>query len=173
MSSSDSESSSGSSSSSRASSPASASSSSAASTPPSTKTLKRKRRVEQAPLEELVGEDEQALSHAEKRRQKRKLTRTGADGVLPTDAADKSAKSTKPSKPAKKDDAAPALEGATRRQNSIWVGNLSFKTTPDGLRKFFDGCGEITRVNMPMKSTSGDAGAKWKGASLPGRENKG
>ncbi|KAE9382762.1 hypothetical protein BT96DRAFT_845074, partial [Gymnopus androsaceus JB14] len=29
--------------------------------------------------------------------------------------------------------------------------NLSFKTTPEALRNFFDGVGEITRIHMPMK----------------------
>ncbi|KAF8272038.1 hypothetical protein EI94DRAFT_1796451 [Lactarius quietus] len=54
-----------------------------------------------------------------------------------------------------------------KRQNSIWVGNLSFKTTQESLRRFFDGVGEITRVNLPTKP----------GKAVPGessrRENKG
>ncbi|GJJ07216.1 hypothetical protein Clacol_001416 [Clathrus columnatus] len=44
---------------------------------------------------------------------------------------------------------------APRRQNSVWVGNLAFKTTEQSLRDFFTrhipGC-EITRINMPGKT---------------------
>lgn len=44
-----------------------------------------------------------------------------------------------------------------KRQNSIWVGNMSFKTTEDNLRAFFKdrGVGEITRINMPTKAAKG------------------
>lgn len=38
-----------------------------------------------------------------------------------------------------------------KRENSIWVGNLSYKTTPESLRRFFDGVGEVTRVHLPTK----------------------
>ena len=48
-----------------------------------------------------------------------------------------------------------------KRRNSVWVGNLSFKTTPDALRGFFDGVGDITRIHMPMK-----AGAKGENMGL-------
>ncbi|EEB86925.1 hypothetical protein MPER_15952, partial [Moniliophthora perniciosa FA553] len=47
---------------------------------------------------------------------------------------------------------------APKRQNSVWVGNLSFKTTPDALRKFFEDVGEITRIHMPMKFVSRPGG---------------
>ncbi|KAF9231899.1 hypothetical protein BU15DRAFT_90800 [Melanogaster broomeanus] len=40
---------------------------------------------------------------------------------------------------------------SSQRQNSIWVGNLSFWTTQDALRAFFEGVGEITRIHMPAK----------------------
>ncbi|KAF6747956.1 hypothetical protein DFP72DRAFT_584833 [Ephemerocybe angulata] len=40
---------------------------------------------------------------------------------------------------------------AKPRQNSVWVGNMSFKTTQENLKAFFAGVGEITRINMPMK----------------------
>lgn len=80
------------------------------------------------------------LSHADKRRQKKKeLTRqTEADTthVVPQ-PADGSTNSS-----------------ASKRRNSVWVGNLAFKTTPDALRKFFDGVGEITRIHMPLKASS-------------------
>lgn len=42
-----------------------------------------------------------------------------------------------------------------RRQNSVWVGNLAFKTTEQALRAFFQrgvpGC-QMTRVNLPTKT---------------------
>ncbi|KAG9317741.1 hypothetical protein JVU11DRAFT_1958 [Chiua virens] len=38
-----------------------------------------------------------------------------------------------------------------KRQNSVWVGNLSFRTTQEALRGFFDGVGTITRIHMPMR----------------------
>ncbi|KAG1873638.1 hypothetical protein DFJ58DRAFT_695872 [Suillus subalutaceus] len=48
-------------------------------------------------------------------------------------------------------DSKPAGNSKPKRQNSVWVGNLWFKTTPDALRDFFDGVGEITRIHMPTK----------------------
>ena len=47
------------------------------------------------------------------------------------------------------------------RRNSVWVGNLDYKTTQDGLRKFFDGVGEITRIHMPTKNV-GHGGRAYK-----------
>ncbi|WRT70733.1 uncharacterized protein IL334_007731 [Kwoniella shivajii] len=49
----------------------------------------------------------------------------------------------------------------TKRQNSIWIGNLAFKTTVESLTDFFEngitesggvGKGSITRINMPKKN---------------------
>nr|GAT58503.1 predicted protein [Mycena chlorophos] len=48
---------------------------------------------------------------------------------------------------------------SAKRQNSVWVGNLNFKTTPEALTTFFKDAGEVTRVNMPHKPTTGK-GAK-------------
>jgi RNA recognition motif-containing protein len=85
------------------------------------------------------------LSHAEKRRQKKKdekardrpsKKRKVTDSSV-VDVSTKDSKSAGNSKP--------------KRQNSVWVGNLWFKTTPDALRDFFDGVGEITRIHMPTK----------------------
>ncbi|WVW80793.1 hypothetical protein I302_102780 [Kwoniella bestiolae CBS 10118] len=51
---------------------------------------------------------------------------------------------------------------AGKRQNSIWIGNLSFKTTLESLTDFFErniteaggaGNGAITRINMPKKNS--------------------
>ena len=73
-------------------------------------------------------EEAVVLSHAEKRRQKKKKA----------EASDK-----------------PKLETSTpKRQNSVWVGNMLFRTTEDNLRHFFNGVGEITRIHMPSKPAS-------------------
>ncbi|KAH7876429.1 uncharacterized protein C8R40DRAFT_1042862 [Lentinula edodes] len=87
-------------------------------------------------------DDAPALSHAEKRRQKKKekLAARKDKGLEPP-----------PSKKRKTDNQKEATDSTSQRQNSVWVGNLSFKTTPDALRKFFEGVGEITRINLPMK----------------------
>jgi len=100
------------------------------------------------------------LSHAEKRRQKRKQQKTAAESEDEAGPAKK--------KKAVDNTAELAPSKVTKRQNSVWVGNLAFKTTPDALRNFFDGVGEITRVHMPMKLASG-------GPSGPGarKENRG
>ena len=55
-----------------------------------------------------------------------------------------------------------------KRQNSVWVGNLSYKTTPVSLRGFFEGVGEITRIHMPMKMVTGGPDDK-----RPRQENRG
>lgn len=84
-------------------------------------------------------EDTQVLSHAERRRQKKKDAKSSAGSKgnnrethnkVPPDAS---------------------ASKQPKRQNSVWVGNLSFKTSADSLRRFFDGVGEITRIHMPTK----------------------
>jgi RNA recognition motif-containing protein len=80
-----------------------------------------------------------ALSHAERRRQKKRGNQSG--------------KEDKPSEAKKRK----VTAGAAKRQNSVWVGNLCFKTTLEALKGFFDGVGEITRVHMPMKATAPNA----------------
>ncbi|KAF9031876.1 hypothetical protein BDZ89DRAFT_1012897 [Hymenopellis radicata] len=84
----------------------------------------------EAEPENAEDEEGPVLSHAEKRRQKK--------------LAKQEKKEERPAKKAK-------LDVTTKRQNSVWVGNLSFKTTEESLRTFFDGVGEITRINMPLK----------------------
>ncbi|SRR6266702_2649556 len=105
--------------------------------------LKRKRAPSPRPVE-----DTPVLSHAAKRKQKRALLN----------------ESTTTSKKQKEEE---DVSTPVKRQNSIWVGNLSYKTTQESLRRFFDGVGEITRVNLPTKP----------GKALPGeparRENRG
>ena len=126
---------------------------------PKQKVLKRKRQLQVEALsdsddtsssshsEREESEDEEdvpALSHAERRRQKKKEEKAHRAEVS-------SAKKRKlhdgsvVSKPHK------SASASKKRQNSIWVGNLDFKTTPENLRGFFDGVGEITRIHMPVK----------------------
>jgi hypothetical protein len=45
---------------------------------------------------------------------------------------------------------------STKRQNSVWVGNLSFQTTQASIKRFFQPAGEITRMHMPMKFEGGN-----------------
>jgi hypothetical protein len=125
---------------------------------------KKRKRAELEPLPELAEgeEDVPALSHAEKRRQKKKLAKGSGD------ASTSASVSASPVKEAKSD--AATTTARQSRQNSIWVGNLSYKTTEADLRKFFEDAGEITRVNLPLKpAAAGQPGAKWKSA----RENRG
>ena len=132
------------------------------------KPLKRKRRDE-ADLSDSKNDDDSdvgpndetpALSHAERRRQKKKEER----GLKKLASA-----STPATKKRKLKDGLSVTSSSVskkeKRQNSVWVGNISFKTAPDALRGFFDGVGEITRIHMPMK-----AGAKAEnmGSVIPG-----
>jgi hypothetical protein len=134
------------------------------------KPLKRKRRDE-ADLSDSENDDDSdagpnddietpALSHAERRRQKKKEER----GLKKSASA-----STPATKKRKLKDGLSVTSSSVskkeKRQNSVWVGNISFKTAPDALRGFFDGVGEITRIHMPMK-----AGAKGEnmGSVIPG-----
>ena len=40
---------------------------------------------------------------------------------------------------------------AKKGQHGVWIGNLTFATTGAQLREFFNSCGEITRVHLPMQ----------------------
>ncbi|KAG6369492.1 hypothetical protein JVT61DRAFT_14385 [Boletus reticuloceps] len=109
------------------------------------------------------------LSHAEQRRQKKRqklnqaaLTSESAsprkkrkldDGSPSSVHVDVNANANANAKAATKTKSTPATDDHRRQkhQNSIWVGNLSFWTTQDALRGFFDGVGTITRVHMPMR----------------------
>ncbi|KAG9024532.1 hypothetical protein FRB95_011370 [Tulasnella sp. JGI-2019a] len=94
--------------------------------------------------------EESALSHKQLRKLKRKRER-GEVGVADESSLPKPKKSK-----AEKDKVDPAA-ASTKRENSIWVGNLAYKTTQDDLRTFFDGTGEITRINMPKGPIKGSA----------------
>ncbi|KAH6914665.1 hypothetical protein BKA70DRAFT_1256707 [Coprinopsis sp. MPI-PUGE-AT-0042] len=94
-------------------------------------------------------EDVPVLSHKELRKQK-KLEKKKA--VKAAAAGDED--SEVPKKKRKLKDGAAASDdspASQKRQNSVWVGNMSFKTTPENLRTFFKDVGEITRIHMPMK----------------------
>ncbi|PIL37016.1 hypothetical protein GSI_00708 [Ganoderma sinense ZZ0214-1] len=108
-------------------------------------------------------EEEPVLSHAEKRRQKKKAECTAKKDADPVSDSP----STK-GKAKMKNTAELPPSKLPKRQNSIWVGNLSFKTTPESLRTFFQGVGGITRVHMPMKMAQGGPAGQG-----PRKENRG
>ncbi|KAF9821230.1 hypothetical protein IEO21_00838 [Rhodonia placenta] len=99
------------------------------------------------------------LSHAEQRRQRKKQEKSAAQPSADAEPTkEKSVKNTAELAPSK----------VPKRQNSVWVGNMSFKTTPEALRQFFDGVGEITRIHMPTKLAN--PGPEGKGVR---KENRG
>ena len=108
-------------------------------------------------------EQEPVLSHAEKRRQKKKAEHTAKKDTRPVSDV-----LSKKGKEKMKNTAELPPSKLPKRQNSIWVGNLSFKTTPASLRAFFEGAGEVTRIHLPMKMAQG--GPESKG---PRKENRG
>ncbi|KAJ7126460.1 hypothetical protein C8R43DRAFT_708068 [Mycena crocata] len=81
------------------------------------------------------------LSHAEQRRQKRREKQAAKE------------KDSEPSTKKRKlpDGTASAAGAPAKRQNSVWVGNLTFKTTTEALTEFFKDAGVITRIHMPTK----------------------
>ncbi|KAG7447611.1 RNA-binding domain-containing protein [Guyanagaster necrorhizus] len=99
---------------------------------PSSDRLKRKRGSSSSDEDE-PSHDDPVLSHAEKRRQKKKEKSE-------TDQRSKAKKA--------------KLDVSGKRQNSVWVGNLSYKTTTDALRTFFEGVGEVMRIHMPTKPSA-------------------
>jgi hypothetical protein len=118
---------------------------------------KKRKRTELEPLPIPEDEDAPALSHAEKRRQKKK---GGKDATTDTSTTAASAK----------EEVTHPRSARTPRQHSVWVGNLSFKTTEADLRTFFADAGEVTRVNLPLKPVpAGQPATKWKST----RENRG
>jgi len=107
---------------------------------------------------------EPVLSHAERRRQKKRKLNSG--DAVPADAPESPTKltptSSKPQKgkKGKKPGEIPESRDAlSKRQNSVWVGNLAYKTTAVTLKAFFEGL-EVTRVHMPMKDPPNGAGPK-------------
>ncbi|KAF8306794.1 hypothetical protein DL93DRAFT_2088515 [Clavulina sp. PMI_390] len=94
--------------------------------------------------ETQIEDETDVLSHAAARKKRK----TEAKAALAKVSSDSTSPS-KSKKDAKKKD---STESSIKRQNSVWVGNLSFKTTEDHLREFFQFVGgEVTRIKMPMK----------------------
>ena len=90
--------------------------------------------------------EEPVLSHAERRRRKKELK-------LAANLKEEEEGSAK--KKRKLNDGSSKEVVSMKRQNSVWIGNMSFKTTQEDLRTFFGDVGEITRINMPTKRASG------------------
>lgn len=89
------------------------------------------------------------LSHAERRRQKKRVLKASNEAERASKRQkldDGSAAKSKPGQAADKT--------KPKRQNSVWVGNLSFKTTKEALKQFFDSVGGVTRIHMPQKPGS-------------------
>ncbi|CEL59482.1 RNA-binding protein rnp24 OS=Schizosaccharomyces pombe (strain 972 / ATCC 24843) GN=rnp24 PE=4 SV=2 [Rhizoctonia solani AG-1 IB] len=87
----------------------------------------------------------EVLSHAAQRKakkQKLKEAQSAANGE------DSEASSKRPAKLQTKPNDKP---DPPVRQNSVWVGNLSFKTTEAQLKSFFSDAGEVSRIHMPKK----------------------
>jgi RNA recognition motif-containing protein len=99
-------------------------------------------------------EETPVLSHAERRRQKKKTKLE--------DTAEPSSSTTKSNQKQKVNSKTPKTGKSSQdgqmptksKELSVWVGNLAFKTTAQNLRDFFAGVGEITRINMPMRTGS-------------------
>ncbi|CAE6425526.1 unnamed protein product [Rhizoctonia solani] len=87
--------------------------------------------------------DVEVLSHAAQRKAKKQKLKEVQNAAHGEDTSSK--RSTKSQiKPNDKPD--PPV-----RQNSVWVGNLSFKTTEAQLKSFFADAGEVSRIHMPKK----------------------
>lgn len=100
--------------------------------------------------EPLVEEEDNlpVLSHAAKRKQKRAELKS-------LDRGDDS--NVQKKKKRKLKDGTAGSNHVIKRQNSVWVGNMSFKTTEENIRVFFKekGAVEVTRINMPTKVVKG------------------
>ena len=100
-------------------------------------------------VEEKDKDNLPVLSHAAKRKQKRaELKSFDDDTGVP-----------KKKKRKLKDETAGSnhVDKVIKRQNSVWIGNMSFKTTEENIRVFFKekGAVEATRINMPTKVVKG------------------
>lgn len=95
---------------------------------------------------------EPVLSHAEKRRRKKEAK--SAEKLKDGEIHPKKRRKLKDGTPKIVD---PSAASTKQRQNSVWVGNLSYKTQHENLRDFFKWAGDITRINMPTKIRGGQA----------------
>ncbi|KAG6830503.1 hypothetical protein H0H92_000344 [Tricholoma furcatifolium] len=140
----------------------SSSSSSSSPEPPSAKQKTRKRKNDVAPAGNSDDADSDAssdveatpedpvLSHAERRKQKKAEKRKAKEAEEETSA---------PTKKRKLENGKSAPGAGGQRKNSVWVGNLAFKTTQEDLKEFFKEVGEVVRINMPTKP-AGNPGMK-------------
>jgi RNA recognition motif-containing protein len=88
-------------------------------------------------------EDDRVLSHAAQRRLRKRLKTSIADGEE---------SKTKPTE----NQSVTSHKSTQVSRYTIWIGNLSFKTTPDALKAFFGEISDqIVRVHMPTKSLHG------------------
>ncbi|WWD20742.1 hypothetical protein CI109_105218 [Kwoniella shandongensis] len=113
------------------------------------------------------------LSKAEIRAQRKKIKRGDSDAIIAPPKREYEERAKRANK-AEKDaegggeaggDKAGELGGVGgKRQNSVWIGNIAFKTTAETLKEFFEkgiselgGTGEgcVTRVNLPKKAGRG------------------
>jgi RNA recognition motif-containing protein len=92
--------------------------------------------------------EEPVLSHAERRRRKK-------EQKLAANLKEDSEEGGSATKKRKLKDGSAKEVVPLKRQNSVWIGNLSFKTTLENLRTFLGDVGEITRINMPTKRAAG------------------
>jgi RNA recognition motif-containing protein len=100
--------------------------------------------------------DEPVLSHAAKRKQRRKEQSSGEqDLALSVKKRKLKGGSAAPTKLSTKNDHVKV--NSQKKQNSIWIGNLSFRTTEENIRTFFEerSIGTIIRINLPMKAAKG------------------
>ncbi|KAG8962886.1 hypothetical protein FRC03_003673 [Tulasnella sp. 419] len=110
-----------------------------------TRVTSRKRKRDEAsgaPTDSQQPEESEVLSHARRRKLKKKSLKEEQAPNL-KDEPHSSLNESNDEKPFPK------------RQNSVWVGNLSFQTTPDQLRDFFKEVGVVTRINMPSGKMKG------------------
>ncbi|WVR08629.1 hypothetical protein IAU60_005685 [Kwoniella sp. DSM 27419] len=130
---------------------------------------KKRKRVQVVPEGEELEIDVGApapLSKAEIRAARKRAKR----GDAPADAPVPVREYEKPYKPTAKDKADAEESGdkpvgpGGKRNNSVWIGNLAFKTTVETLTDFLqtgvtnlggEGAGCVTRVNMPKKTNRG------------------
>ena len=111
-------------------------------------------------------DEPQVLSHAEKRRQKKRKLNSGdvepinvsSESHINSSSAPSKAKKKAGKKGNKSGDSVPESSDALpKRQNSVWVGNLAYKTTAASLKNFFEEL-EVTRIHMPLKASPSGAG---------------
>ncbi|KAG5339173.1 hypothetical protein C0989_005300 [Termitomyces sp. Mn162] len=98
--------------------------------------------------------DDTVLSHADRRKQRKaekRKAKEAEEGVTTTNTKKKRKLENG------KSVSVPGPGPAAQRKNSVWVGNLSFKTTQEDLKAFFKDVGEIVRIYMPTKLGANNA----------------